>query len=621
MSPTLMQPPEVGASLNRRARLFIVALILVATAGAGVIAIAWNLYVTTTQIETSNRSDAILLARLATTDDYTRVFERAALNRNYALLLLEAPDGTVLFEHRHETRSPVPAWFENHFPFSPTPGRVVMNHEGEPFAELSVAIADNSLLTTSWRGAVSTLLWAALMAGAGMILTGPLLRRNLAPLKAALESLTSQLDRRNSEYAAQRDQLDHSAGHDTLTGLPNRARFLAQLDSMQQLAAERPAQRGALAVLRVSDLDGLNRNLGRATTDRLLTDIAARLRGVALSHPERSAARLNGSDFAIIAPDLAQPAALADEISHALAALENLHDKSVLRQLPVGVVGYDGTEPRSQLLARLDGALAATEHTGRGQAQSYNPGFALPPRTDLASWREALEHALNQGQLRLDAFPVLDGRGRLLHFETPSRVLIDEQWYRAEAFLPWVERLGLTPRLDLAVLKLALERIESTQLPHGINVSASSLRDAGFLDAFRDIIQTRTEAAKRLWIELPEQGVVRDLNAFRRLCVTLRPFGCRLGIEHAGREFGQLGGLHDIGLDYVKIDSGLVRNISVHLEQRYFAQRIVELAHAIGLQVIAEGVDHPDEARILHALGFDGLTGSAIRQPPSDIPA
>jgi EAL domain-containing protein (putative c-di-GMP-specific phosphodiesterase class I) len=324
-------------------------------------------------------------------------------------------------------------------------------------------------------------------------------------------------------------------------------------------------------------------------------------------------ARLNGCDFALIAPDVERPSALASELSSSLTPLENMHGEGLMKRLPIGVVGYAGGEPRERLLSRLDSALASAEYARRGAAHIGDPETVMPARTDLAGWREALEYALDTGKVRIDAFPVLDRRGALLHYEAPSRILIDDLWYCAEAFLAWAERLGLTARIDLAALQLALERIEAEGRPVGINVSASSLCDAGFLDAFRGALEAHATAAASLWIELPEQGVVADLAAFRALCGVARPFGCRLGIEHAGREFGQLGGLHDVGLDYVKIDAGLVRNIATNQDKQSFLARICELARAIGLLVIAEGVDHLDDLEAVRTLDFDGMTGSAVR--------
>lgn len=599
------------------------------------------------QLADRNRDSALLLATLVAhvepaPERLAQAIEIVTQGGDYAHIRLETVDGEVLFEHRGTVTTSVPAWFSS-AAVGAAPGVVVdLGHDGRVFANLSVAVSPESALQAQWRALVTFTLLALAAAVIVGLITAAGLRRLLSPLAAlsaqahsiaehrypltevrgaaelhplieALNALSARSESLSHEHAARICELDRLAGQDELTGLPNRSRFLSLLDATLQLGSANPGQQGSLAVLRVADLTGLNRRFGRAATDKLLVDLAARLRAVAAAHPGRSSARLNGCDFVLIAPDLAQPAALAEELSNALAALESMHGQGLMRRLPIGVVSYVGGESRQRLLARLDGALASAEHTGRGAAHVEDPETVLPALSDLSSWREALESALDAGRIRIDAFPVLDRDGRLLHFEAPSRVLIEDLWYSAEAFLAWAERLGLTARIDLAALRLALARIEAEGEPQGINVSASSLRDAGFLDAFRAELEGRPEAAAALWIELPEQGVVRDLPAFRALCLLARPFGCRLGIEHAGREFGQLGGLHDIGLDYVKIDAGFVHNLGANHDKRDFVVRLCELAHAIGLHIIAEGVDHGDDLEAVRELALDGMTGSAVR--------
>lgn len=598
------------------------------------------------QLQTHDRGTALLLARLmadteTTRDALTALVEPLANSEDYAQIRIERSNGEILVQRESPYEQRVPHWFSSLRPLAAEPAAFEL-HSGAEVLTITVAASREAAHAALWDALRGLLLWCAaaalLIGGLGMLLLNRLLkpltvftaqatglaelrfgrapppaRPELRPLGEAMNTLAKRLEARQSEQLTRIHALDHLSAHDELTGLANRNRFLAVLDTTLEPSDANPAVRGSIAVLRVANLAALNRGFGRAAADKLLVDVAARLRGLAAAHAGRSTARLNGCDFALITPDIERPSALAFELSNALAPLENMHGEDLMKRLPIGVVGYAGGEPRERLLARLDSALAAAEHARHGAAHIGEPETTLPARTDLAGWRAAIEAALDHGHVRIDAFPVLDAAGALLHFEAPSRLLIDDRWYPAEGFLAWAERLGLTARLDLAALGLALQRIESDGRPVGINVSASSLRDAGFFDAFRAMLEAHRQAAASLWIELPEQGVVNDLPAFRLLCVLARPFGCRLGIEHAGREFGQLGGLHDIGLNYVKVDAGLIRSIASDKDKHGFLVRVCELARAIGLQVIAEGVDHPDDVAVLRQLEFDGMTGSVIR--------
>lgn len=573
----------------------------------------------------------------------TPIVETFFRDGGFVLVRIRHGDRTLV-EKRADSSPGVPPWFATLFELDPAPGIANLQDSDRVFATVTVTTNPHMAYRALWRATLALALWFAvgglvvativhfalrrslrpvdaLVEQAGAIarqhfpvaeVPSPSLRE-LAPLVRAMNTLAHTADEQSRTERTRFEELDHRVGHDELTGLPNRNRFLTLLDSALTIGHGETPRNGTLALMRVTDLVGLNRSLGRTATDRLLCDIAARLRGVAALTGGRVAARLNGSDFILLAPDQAVPQLLANELSHALAALQAVHGDGLLRRLPIGVAGYASGEPRARMLARLDGALAAAEHAGWGDAHFADGHDHLPARTDLAGWREALVSALDNGQVSLDLFPVLARDGSLLYYEAPARVLIDDLWYGAESFVAWAERLGLTERLDLVALRLGLDRIEAEEQPVGVHLSATSIRSAGFLDALRAELAARPETAARLWIELPEQGVVRDLAAFRALCLTTQPWGCRLGIEHAGREFGQLGGLHDIGLDYIKIDGGFVDNVASNQDKRDFITRICDLGHAIGLQVIAEGVDRADDLAVLGQLGLDGTAGSAVR--------
>ena len=102
------------------------------------------------------------------------------------------------------------------------------------------------------------------------------------------------------------------------------------------------------------------------------------------------------------------------------------------------------------------------------------------------------------------------------------------------------------------------------------------------------------------------------MPSFLAFSLALRPLGCRLGIEHFGRQFSQIGRLHDIGLDYLKVDGSFIRNIHGDNGNQAFLKGLCNIAHGIGLTVIAEGVNNAEELATLPALGFDGATGPAV---------
>jgi EAL domain-containing protein (putative c-di-GMP-specific phosphodiesterase class I) len=217
------------------------------------------------------------------------------------------------------------------------------------------------------------------------------------------------------------------------------------------------------------------------------------------------------------------------------------------------------------------------------------------------------------------SFPVVDLTGKLLHRECPLRLIFDEkgEWLPAGQFLPIAERLRLTPKLDLAAITLGLRELASLpELPGlAINISASSIRDESFRKSLLARVTADRGNSSRLWLEVAENGALKHLAEFRELCLALKPAGCRIGLEHFGHQFSQIGLLHDLGLDYLKVDSSFVRGLDCNSGNAAFLKGLTGIAHGIGLQVLAEGVTTETELEAIATLGFDGATGPAIREP------
>ncbi len=238
------------------------------------------------------------------------------------------------------------------------------------------------------------------------------------------------------------------------------------------------------------------------------------------------------------------------------------------------------------------------------------------PRT-ADQWAAMIHRALEHQWVRLISFPVLSAEGDLSHRECPLRLMFDEkgEWLPAGRFLPVAERLKLTPELDLAAVRLGLDELRAhDNLPGlAINLSASSLEDPGFQDRLMALIYADKALAPRLWLEIAEGGALQHLEAFKALCKALTAAGCRTGLEHFGHHFSQIGLLHDLGLDYLKVDSSFVRGIESNAGNASFLKGLCSIAHNIGLQVLAEGVSTRAEWDVLLSLGFDGVTGPAIQ--------
>lgn len=205
-----------------------------------------------------------------------------------------------------------------------------------------------------------------------------------------------------------------------------------------------------------------------------------------------------------------------------------------------------------------------------------------------------------------------------MHREGPLRIRAsdDADWIPAGKFLPVAERLGLNAELDLAAVQFGLKKIaEDKALPgFAVNISAVSLKQSTFIPALLDRINANKAHAKKLWLELPESGVYKHFAEFKALCSSLKGSGVKIGIEHFGQNFDQITLLHDLGVNYVKVDASFIRGIENNPGNQSFLKGLTTIAHGIGVLVIAEGVLTEAEVEMLKALEFDGATGPAVKE-------
>ncbi len=138
------------------------------------------------------------------------------------------------------------------------------------------------------------------------------------------------------------------------------------------------------------------------------------------------------------------------------------------------------------------------------------------------------------------------------------------------------------------------------------------MTNASFRERLLGLLGEHAAETSRLWLEVSENGALRYLAAFREFCRALRATDCRIGLDHFGHQSSQIGVLHDLGLDYLKVDSSFVRGLDSNRGNAAFLKGLTGIAHSIGLQVLAEGVATEQEWLVLLELGFDGGTGLAI---------
>ena len=446
----------------------------------------------------------------------------------------------------------------------------------------------------------------------------------LQPLADGIQALVARQQALYTVQAEQLEALRRQAHSDPLTGLANRRHFMAMLDALLG-SGETPAEAGLL-LLRLRDLQGLNRRVGHAAADRALLAVAESLQ----AYPDRIsrcvAGRLNGADFALLLP----VGGMARETSTALIQAVRLPLLAIDPQarLFAGAVELDRPMTAQQALALADAALARAE-AGLNPPPSV-PTADLPPMDaglpqGESSWQRRISRALAQGRVALAAYPVRTPDGRQLHLDCPLRVQLQAggPMEPASRWLSLATRSRLCAEVDEKAVALALAAIAQDGQARCINVAAQSVGSAEFVAAVARRLEQAPEAACRLWIDLPEALALERPLLVREVSRRWRPLGAMLGLEHAGEGLARIPRLIDLGLDCVRIDSRFVHGISADgaADARRHLQGLVRLVQAVGLQVTAEGVRHAGDLDALWRLGFDAATGPALVAEPAPAPA
>jgi EAL domain-containing protein (putative c-di-GMP-specific phosphodiesterase class I)/GGDEF domain-containing protein len=373
-----------------------------------------------------------------------------------------------------------------------------------------------------------------------------------------------------------------------------------------------------LFIIRVARLADVNRSLGREATDELLRRFGRVVREFAVRQPKALGARLNGADFALLSSADAALGSIGEPILQQLTQEMAAFYGSSSEPIHTWIAG--GSFPNdiapAFILAQIDTALAACESEGGNALRVIDIRRADGTPSTARDWSEHIRRALDNGWFRLAAFPVNSLDGAKLHDECPLRLKFDAngEWLPAGRFMPQAERLQISDRIDLAAVTLGLDALDAqADLPGlAVNLSAHSIQNPVFCRELAALLSPR-RAVQRLWLEIAESGALLHFDAFRSLCRELKPLGCRIGIEHFGRRFSEIGRLYDLGIDYLKVDSIFIRDLDTRVGNQTFLKGLAAIARNIGIIVIAEGVANERELTALTTAGFDAATGPQIR--------
>jgi len=429
-------------------------------------------------------------------------------------------------------------------------------------------------------------------------------------LNVMVARVRQMLDERDAAVGNLKDKLDH----DALTQTISRDTFMAALRTHLRDNADG----GGLAIVRVDDLEGMNRRLGRNRTDEFLVALATTLRTRMLLTGGADSfmlARLNGADFGLLLPgcDLPGWQARLDSLCSALATLadDGLADSPQFAW--VGGTTFLRGESMGDVLVRTDTMVMAAE--SQQQMLCVTGPQARQQVKAVAQWRVVIETALDTGHFALDTYPVVDAQGRLLHREAMLRLLdTNGQALDADDFVAPAIRCGRIADLDLKAIGLALSELGRCDGALAVNIAAQSAMRPIFQRQLAALLAGAPDQAARLSLEVRESPrAATTARAVEQLCRTVAPFGCRVGIDHFGINLSALSLLSSHGVGYVKLARRVADDAAQDGRTRAFVGLLVELCARTGVQVLAGQLSTAEAGQALAALGVQGFTGPAVQ--------
>ena len=562
---------------------------------------------------------------------------------HYRFIRVKSPTGQTVVEKNYEgDETDVPSWFTNLIPIRTQPGQALIQDGWKQFGTVTVASHDAFAYQSLWAGTGDLLFWFVLGSiGVGILgtwgmklITRPLNnvvqqaegiaeRRfqtmpeprtpELRSVTRAMNDMVLRLKTMFGEEAARLENLRQKVNRDAVTGLSSRDYFMSHLREV--LSGDQFGASGSLVVVRLSDLAKINGKVGHQRTDALLKGLGTVLYESGNGRIGQRAGRLKGAEFAVICPTMPS----------ASEAAKDIHERLMKQWLPVWVedlpelftlaaVPYTRDQPIGELLSQADEALARATALG---ANTWYASETVGGRAPLAAeqWRVLLSEAVEGGRLELAFFPVMGGAGSgAIHQEGVIRLRTDEEGSMMSAgdFMPMAAHMKLVAPIDLRVVRLAIQHLAESAGDIAVNLSAEVIGDFNFRSELMQLLRAHPELCSRLLFEVPEYGVFRQFEAFRELARAIKQMGCRIGIEYFGQRFAEGDKLADLGLDYIKVHPTYVRGIAKNEGNQEFLRGLCNIAHNLGIQVFALGVESDDDLPLLASLGFDGATGPGI---------
>jgi len=408
-----------------------------------------------------------------------------------------------------------------------------------------------------------------------------------------------------TEQKKAEERLLHDAIHDNLTGLPNRELFLNRLEAVVAIAKSEENVRPSVFAIDIDRFKHVNESLGMSAGDTILLTIARRLHR--LLKPRDSLSRVTGDQFALMVlseQDPARVAAIADAIRHAISAPITFAKREIVLTASIGLISWTSTQSSAEeMLKDAELAMHQAKRFGGDRIEPFRPAFRSFG-SDRLQLESDLRRAIEKGEFRLVYQPIVRLEDRtvagfeaLLRWEHPRRGVIPPS-----EFIPIAESCGLIVQLGLFAMQQAADDLGAWQKFAGdnpisvsVNLSSRQLLRRDLVSDVRSVLARSSLKPRCLRLELTESLVMDNPEQSAHVLNRLKQLGIGLSLDDFGTGYSSLSYLTRFPFDTIKIDRSFVDDTSP--KKNVLLRSMVNMAHDLGLSVVAEGV--PDEAAAL----------------------
>jgi diguanylate cyclase (GGDEF)-like protein len=423
------------------------------------------------------------------------------------------------------------------------------------------------------------------------------------------------------------ERLMHDAVHDSLTSLPNRELFMDRLQGAITRAREGKANRPTVMFIDIDRFKNVNKSFGLAVGDSMLLTLGRRLSRHL--NPQDTLARLGSDQFAILMisdPDPRQVATLAERVRRALRTPMKIGGKEIVLTASIGIVVDDGVQSAAQdFLREGEIAMLRAKRAGADRIEIFTASMRgedenrLPLESDLRKALEKRQIAVLYQPITRLASNQLAGFEALLRWDHPTHGQLGP-----EEFVPIAEEAGFIGELGSYVLGQALEEAsrwhkilprERDPLFVSVNVSSRQLFRQDLVQEIRLMLAKEQVPKGTLKLEITESLVMENPERAVEILTWLKTFGASLALDDFGTGYCSLSYLHRFPCDTIKVDKSLVRDSGLNGSTPLILRSIIALAHELGKEVVAEGVETAEDAAYLRSIGCEYAQGFYYGEP------